>query len=144
MAVNKPKVSGELLLSIGENGSFPVISLPEVGWCLATAATKTSYEVEGKTFLCTSPKAYTGKEFAQALTNGLGVDVKYVDISNDIDNVVANNVKNGWPEWEARGILDLYGLGKMGYLQPADGMKLLTGSEGMSLEELVEKYKDAF
>ncbi|MGH7974580.1 MAG: hypothetical protein ACREBR_03555, partial [bacterium] len=70
--------------------------------------------------------------------------VKFVDTSAYTDAVVSSFVEKGFPEWQAKGMIELYGLGKLGYLKPGEGAKALSGSEAMHIEPLIEKYKDAF
>jgi uncharacterized protein YbjT (DUF2867 family) len=94
------------------DAKFDVISVEDVGHfcaCLMAGADLAKYE--NKTLNCTGPDAVTHSEIAAWFGESLKKDVKAIKfVTAKAEDAIKGMVAGGVPEWQAKGIAELYGL----------------------------------
>jgi uncharacterized protein YbjT (DUF2867 family) len=104
-------------------GRFAPLNVADIGEMAANIVTSSGHA--GKAYNVTGPELLTGEEFAAAFSEVTGRPVKYV--SPDPPTTLKSLLDSGWPEWQAKGLLELFELyasNKAAQVSP-DGERLL-------------------
>jgi NAD(P)H dehydrogenase (quinone) len=87
-------------------GRFAPLNVGDIGEMAANILTSSGHE--GKAYNVTGPELLSGEEFAAAFSEVTGKSVKYV--SPDPPTTLKSLLDSGWPEWQAKGLLELFDL----------------------------------
>ena len=131
---------GALYLGIGE-GQFAPLLVKDVGEIAANILTSEAHA--GKAYNITGPELLSGEKIAGIFSEELGHTVDY--ISPDNQSVYDSLVGAGWPEWQSKGMVELFNLfadNQAAVVSP-DGEQLL-GRPLTTLKEMVQANKAAF
>jgi uncharacterized protein YbjT (DUF2867 family) len=85
-------------------GRFAPLCVSDIGEIAANILATSGHE--GKAYVITGPELLTGDEFAAAFSEVTGSPVTYV--SPDPATTLQSLVGSGWPEWQAKGLLELF------------------------------------
>jgi len=119
------------------DAKFDVVSVDDIGnffSCLLAGPDLDKYN--GKTLNCTGPDAVTHDQVAAWFGESLKKDAKAVKfVTTKPEDALKSMVGAGWPEWQAKGVLELYAL--MDKNEPAsqlvtDDFKNLVGHKSHS------------
>jgi uncharacterized protein YbjT (DUF2867 family) len=123
------------------DGRFAPLNVGDIGEIAANILAGRGHE--GKAYVITGPELLTGDEFAAVFSEVTGKPVKYV--SPDTDTTLKSLLDSGWPEWQAKGLVELFELfatNQAAMISP-DGEKLL-GRPLTRLADYVRANKAAF
>jgi uncharacterized protein YbjT (DUF2867 family) len=98
---------------------------------------------EGKGYRLTGPRAISFHDVAATFSRVLGKDVKYVNVPSEA--VLESMVGMGFPEWIAKGYLELDEGFSEGFANSTtDAVKTLTGHPARSFEQFVRDFAQVF
>jgi uncharacterized protein YbjT (DUF2867 family) len=131
---------GSFYFGIGE-GRFAPLNVADIGEIAANILTTAGHE--NKAYNVTGPELVSGKDFADIFSKVTGKAVQYV--SPDNATTLASLKGSGWPEWQAKGLVELFNLfgDNLAAVVSPDGEKLL-GRPLTRLDQYVAANKAAF
>ncbi|HEY1182038.1 MAG TPA: SDR family oxidoreductase [Rhodocyclaceae bacterium] len=131
---------GSFYFGIGE-GRFAPLNVADIGEIAANILTTAGHE--NKAYNVTGPELVSGKDFADIFSKVTGKAVQYV--SPDNATTLASLTGSGWPEWQAKGLVELFNLfgDNLAAVVSPDGEKLL-GRPLTRLDQYVAANKAAF
>lgn len=131
---------GSFYFGIGE-GRFAPLNVGDIGEIAANILTTAGHE--NKAYNITGPELLSGNDFAQIFSKVTGKAVQY--ISPDNATTLSSLTGSGWPEWQAKGLVELFNLfgDNLAAVVSPDGEKLL-GRPLTTLEQYVSANKAAF
>lgn len=131
---------GALYLGIGE-GQFAPLNVGDIGEIAANILTTEGHA--GKAYNITGPELLSGVDFARVFSDVTGKTVQY--ISPDNATTLKSLLDSGWPEWQARGLVELFNLfaANLAAVVSPDGETLL-GRPLTRLQSYVEANQSAF
>ncbi|HWT54525.1 MAG TPA: SDR family oxidoreductase [Rhodocyclaceae bacterium] len=131
---------GSFYFGIGE-GRFAPLNVADIGEIAANILTTAGHE--NKAYNVTGPELVSGKDFADIFSKVTGKAVHYV--SPDNATTLASLTGSGWPEWQAKGLVELFNLfgDNLAAVVSPDGEKLL-GRPLTRLDQYVAANKAAF
>lgn len=122
-------------------GRFAPLNVGDIGEIAANILCTTGHE--GKAYNITGPDLLSGKDFAHVFTDVTSKNVEYVspDEATTLDSLLGS----GWPEWQAKGMLELFEVfaSDQAAVVSPDGERLL-GHPLTSLRTYVEANKSVF
>jgi len=94
------------------SAKFDCVSVDDIGvFFAALLAGPDLDKYNGKTLNCTGPDAVTHDEIAQWFGESLKKDPKAVKyVAAKPEDALKGMIGSGWPEWQAKGVLELYAL----------------------------------
>lgn len=98
---------------------------------------------ENRSYDLTGPESLTHSEIAAQLSAALGKPVEFIDITGDM--LLNALVSQGFPEWQAAGIVEdyeSYHRGEAAQISPA--VKEVTGRPATTFARFLEDHKDLF
>lgn len=122
-------------------GRFAPLNVGDIGEIAANILTSDGHE--GKAYAITGPELLSGQDFARTFTDITGKPVQYV--SPDEATTLGSMLSTGWPEWQAKGMLELFEVfatNQAAVVSP-DGERLL-GRPLTRLSSYVEANRLAF
>jgi len=131
---------GGLYFGIRE-GSLAPLNVADIGEMAANILTTAGHD--NTAYNITGPELLTGEDMAKAFTEITGKEVSYV--SPTTEQTLASLLATGWPEWQAKGMLELFEVfatNQAAVVSP-DGEKLL-GRPLTTLKSFIAKNKAAF
>jgi uncharacterized protein YbjT (DUF2867 family) len=131
---------GNFYFGIGQ-GRFAPLNVADIGEIAANILTTAGHE--NKAYNVTGPELLGGEDFAEIFSKTTGKAVQYV--SPDNATTLASLTGSGWPEWQAKGLVELFNLfgDNLAAVVSPDGEKLL-GRPLKRLEQYVADNKAAF
>ncbi|MCP8688711.1 SDR family oxidoreductase [Marinobacterium sedimentorum] len=105
------------------DGQFAPLSITDIGEIAANIMATEGHE--GQAYNITGPELLSGQDIAKVFSDVTGKSVGYV--SPDEATTLASLLDSGWPEWQAKGLLellDLFASNQAAVVSP-DGEKLL-------------------
>jgi len=90
---------------LGDKGSFPPVSVADLGKCGANCSVNWK-DHKNKAYTLTGPQVLTGAQQAEVVGLAIGKPVKYIDPGNA--EFEKSLLANGFPKWQAEGYLELY------------------------------------
>jgi NAD(P)H dehydrogenase (quinone) len=123
------------------DGRFAPLNVGDIGEIAANVLAGSGHE--GKAYVITGPELLTGDDFAAVFAEVTGKPVKYV--SPDPATTLESLLGAGWPEWQAKGLLELFEIfaTNQAALVSPDGERLL-GRPLTRLPDYVRANKAAF
>lgn len=110
---------------------------------LVAAASLTETGHEGKIYDLTGPEALTHTEMAESLSNALGRQIAFVDVSPEAMHDTL--LSAGFPVWQADGLLEDYAHYRLGEAAAiASGVHDAIGKNPRSFEEFARDYATMF
>ncbi len=94
---------GALYFGIRE-GQFAPLNVSDIGQIAANILTSDGHE--GKAYNVTGPALLSGTDMAQIFSDVTGKEVSFV--SPDEATTLSSLLDSGWPEWQAKGMLELF------------------------------------
>jgi NAD(P)H dehydrogenase (quinone) len=85
-------------------GRFAPLNVGDIGEIAANILCSAGHE--GKAYAITGPQLLSGQDFARTFTDVTGKPVQYV--SPDEATTLGSLLGAGWPEWQAKGMLELF------------------------------------
>jgi NAD(P)H dehydrogenase (quinone) len=86
------------------DGRFAPLNVGDIGEIAANLLCSAGHE--GKAYAITGPELLSGQDFARAFSDLTGKPVQYV--SPDEATTLGSLLGAGWPEWQAKGMLELF------------------------------------
>jgi uncharacterized protein YbjT (DUF2867 family) len=131
---------GSFYFGIGK-GRFAPLNVADIGEIAANILTTSGHE--NKAYNVTGPELLGGEDFAEIFSKTTGKAVQYV--SPDNATTLASLTGSGWPEWQAKGLVELFNLfgDNLAAVVSPDGEQLL-GRPLTRLEQYVADNKAAF
>lgn len=123
------------------DGRFAPLNVDDIGEIAANILATSGHE--GKAYVITGPELLGGEDFAAVFSEVIGKPVKYV--SPDPATTLKSLLDSGWPEWQAKGLLELFEVfatNQAAVISP-DGERLL-GHPLTRLVDYVRANKAAF
>lgn len=123
------------------DGRFAPLNVGDIGEIAANILASSGHE--GKAYVITGPELLTGDDFAKVFAEVTGKPVNYV--SPDPATTLESLLGAGWPEWQAKGLLELFEIfatNQAAMVSP-DGERLL-GRPLTRLVDYVRTNKAAF
>lgn len=109
----------------------------------AALAVLTGSDHKGKSYILTGPEAISFHDVAATFSKVLGKEVKYVNVPSEA--VLESMVGMGFPEWIAKGYLELDEGFSEGFANRAtDNVATLTAHPARSFEQFVRDYAQVF
>jgi NAD(P)H dehydrogenase (quinone) len=123
------------------DGEFAPLNVKDIGEIAANVLTTNGHE--GKAYNITGPELVSGQTIADTFRNITGHDVAY--ISPDEDSTLQSLLGSGWPEWQAKGVLELFEVfaSNQAAVVSPDGQALL-GRPLTKLSDYLESNKALF
>ncbi len=123
------------------DGRFAPLNIGDIGEIAANILCTGGHE--GKAYAITGPKLLTGMDFANVFSDVTGKPVRYV--SPDEATTLSSLLGSGWPEWQAKGMLELFEVfaSNQAAVVSPDGERLL-GRPLTQLRTYVEANRAAF
>lgn len=123
------------------DGRFAPLNVGDIGAIAANIVSSIGHE--GKAYNITGPELLSGAEFARIFADVTGKAVQYV--SPDQATTLGSLLGSGWPEWQAKGMLELFEVfaSNQAAVVSPDGERLL-GRPLTRLRTYVEANKAAF
>ncbi len=105
------------------DGRFAPLSVGDIGEIAANILCRSGHE--GKAYAITGPELLSGNDFAHIFGEVIGKAVQYT--SPDEATTLASLLGSGWPEWQAKGMLELFEVfaSNQAAVVSADGARLL-------------------
>jgi NAD(P)H dehydrogenase (quinone) len=123
------------------DGQFAPLNVGDIGEIAANILTSDGHD--NKAYNVTGPALVTGQEIADSFSKIINKPVNYVSPSEDatLDSLLST----GWPEWQAKGVLELFEVfaSNQAAVVSPDGEALL-GRPLTTLDAYLEKNKTAF
>lgn len=131
---------GALYFGIRE-GQFAPLNVSDIGQIAANILTSDGHE--GKAYNVTGPALLNGTDMAQIFSDVTGKEVSFV--SPDEATTLSSLLDSGWPEWQAKGLLELFEVfaSNQAAVVTPDGEQLL-GRPLTSMRGYVESNRMAF
>lgn len=131
---------GAFYFGIGE-GRFAPLSVADIGEIAANILCTQGHE--GKAYVVTGPQLLSGQDIAGVFADVTGKAVQHV--SPDDATTLASLLGAGWPEWQAKGLVELFGVfaANQAAVVSPDGERLL-GRPLTTLRSYVQANKAAF
>jgi uncharacterized protein YbjT (DUF2867 family) len=123
------------------DGRFAPSNVGDIGKIAANILTSSGHE--GKAYNITGPELLAGADFAAVFSEVTGKSVKYV--SPDPATTLKSLVDSGWPEWQAKGLMELFDVfasNQAAVISP-DGERLL-GRPLTRMADYARENKPAF
>lgn len=123
------------------DGQFAPLNIADIGEIAATILAGEGHQ--GRAYNITGPELFSGQEMAQVFAEVSGKAVAYV--SPDEPTTLASLLQSGWPEWQAKGLLELFEVfatNQAAVVSP-DGEKLL-GRPLTTLREYAQNHQQLF
>lgn len=132
--------SGKLYFGIRE-GKLAPLNVQDIGETAATILTTDGHA--NKAYNLTGPELLSGNDIAAVFSRVTGHSVDYV--SPDEDTTYASLTGSGWPEWQAKGVLELFEVfaSNQAAVVTTDGETLL-GRPLTRFEDFITANKSAF
>jgi len=123
------------------DGRFAPLNVGDIGEIAATILCTSGHE--SKAYNITGPELLSGKDFARIFADVTSKNVEYV--SPDEATTLNSLLGSGWPEWQAKGMLELFEVfaSDQAAVVSPDGERLL-GRPLTSLRTYAEANKSAF
>lgn len=123
------------------DGRFAPLNVDDIGEIAANVLCSSGHE--GKAYNITGPELLSGEDFARVFTEVTGKPVQYV--SPDEATTLSSLLGSGWPEWQAKGMLELFEVfaSNQAAVVSPDGERLL-GRPMTRLRTYVEANKATF
>lgn len=123
------------------DGRFAPLNVGDIGEIAANVLATSGHE--GKAYNITGPELLSGQDFAAVFATVTGKPVQHV--SPDNATTLASLLGSGWPEWQAKGLVELFNLfaDNLAAVVSPDGEKLL-GRPLTPLATYVAANKAAF
>jgi NAD(P)H dehydrogenase (quinone) len=123
------------------DGQFAPLNVGDIGEIAANILTSEGHE--GQAYNITGPELLSGQDFAKVFSSVTGKPVQY--ISPDNATTLQSLLDTGWPEWQAKGLVELFNLfgDNLAAVISPDGEKLL-GRPLTRLQSFVAANKSAF
>jgi NAD(P)H dehydrogenase (quinone) len=104
-------------------GRFAPLNVADIGEIAANILCSDGHE--GKAYNITAPELLCGEDFAAIFSGVTGRTVQYV--SPDQATTLKSLLDSGWPEWQAKGLVELFNLfaDNLAAVVSPDGEKLL-------------------
>lgn len=105
------------------NGRFAPLNVADIGEIAANILCSRGHE--GKAYNVTGPELLGGEDFARIFSGLTGKPVQYV--SPDEATTLKSLLDSGWPEWQAKGLVELFNLfaDNLAAVVSPDGAQLL-------------------
>lgn len=131
---------GALYLGVG-SGRFAPLNVGDIGEMAANILCTEGHA--GKAYAVSGPELLSGEDMAQIFSDVTGKPVRYV--SPDNETTLKSLVGSGWPEWQAKGLVELFNLfaANQAAIVTPDGEKLL-GRPLTRLRDYVGAQRAAF
>lgn len=122
-------------------GRFAPLNVADIGEIAANILCTAGHE--GKAYNITGPELLSGQDFADLFSEITGKTVQYV--SPDNATTLESLLASGWPEWQAKGLVELFNLfaDNLAAVVSPDGEHLL-GRPLTPLRAYLERNKAAF
>lgn len=123
------------------DGEFAPLNVKDIGEIAANVLTTSGHQ--GKAYNITGPELVSGQGIADIFNNITGQHVAY--ISPDEDTTLQSLLGSGWPEWQAKGALELFEVfaSNQAAVVSLDGQALL-GRPLTKLADYLESNKALF
>lgn len=123
------------------DGRFAPLNVGDIGEIAANILCTTGHE--GQAYNITGPQLLSGQDLAKVFADVTGHAVQYV--SPDNATTLKSLLDTGWPEWQAKGLVELFNLfgDNLAAVVSPDGERLL-GRPLTTLRAYVESHKSAF
>jgi NAD(P)H dehydrogenase (quinone) len=123
------------------DGRFAPLNVGDIGEIAANILCTSGHE--GKAYVITGPELLSGEDFARVFSDVTGKAVQYV--SPDEATTLGSLLGSGWPEWQAKGMLELFEVfaSNQAAVVSPDGERLL-GRPLTQLSSYVAANKAAF
>lgn len=123
------------------DGRFAPLNVGDIGEIAANILTTPGHESQA--YNITGPELLSGQDFAKVFSDVTGKTVQYV--SPDNATTLKSLLDTGWPEWQAKGLVELFNLfgDNLAAVVSPDGEKLL-GRPLTRLQTYIEANKAAF
>lgn len=124
-----------------KEGRFAPLNVGDIGEIAANVLTTSGHE--GHAYNLTGPELLSGQDFAKVFSDVTGKPVQY--ISPDNATTLKSLLDTGWPEWQAKGLVELFNLfgDNLAAVISPDGEKLL-GRPLTRLRDFVAANKSSF
>jgi NAD(P)H dehydrogenase (quinone) len=131
---------GAFYFGIGD-GRFAPLSVGDIGEIAANILCTEGHE--GKAYVITGPQLLSGQDIAGVFAEVTGKAVQHV--SPDDATTLASLLGAGWPEWQAKGLVELFGVfaANQAAVVSPDGERLL-GRPLTTLRSYAQANKAAF
>lgn len=86
------------------DGQFAPLNVKDIGEIAANILTTEGHD--RKAYNVTGPELLSGQNIADIFTEITGRNIAYV--SPDVDTTLESLLSTGWPEWQAKGVLELF------------------------------------
>lgn len=131
---------GQIAAPIGD-ARVSLVDVRDIAAVAAAALTEDGHE--GKTYDITGPEALTHAEIANRLSEVLGKQVRFVDISDAA--MLQALLSFHMPSWQAEGLVEDYGhYGRGEAASISQDVKSVTGSSPRDFQTFARDYKTAF
>lgn len=133
---------GTFPIATGE-GKFATMNLGDAADASLALLMKNDNSWDNKAWVITGPELLSSGEVAEIMSKSLGREIKF--ISPTPEEQLSGLLAVGWPEWQAKGVLELLDLFKnnlASFVSP--DFKTLTGKEGTKFADFFEQVKGAF
>lgn len=132
--------NGKLYLGV-RDGKFAPLNVGDIGEIAANVLTASGHE--SKAYNITGPELLSGQDIAATFSRVTGHAVDY--ISPDEQTTYESLIASGWPEWQAKGLLELFEVfaSNQAAVVTPDGEALL-GRPLTKLEDYLKSNKAAF
>jgi NAD(P)H dehydrogenase (quinone) len=123
------------------DGEFAPLNVADIGEMAANILTTSGHD--SIAYNVTGPELLSGVDMAAIFTDVIGKEVAYISPSEE--DTLASLLDSGWPEWQARGMLELFEVfatNQAAIVSP-DGEQLL-GRPMTQLNDFIAKNKRAF
>lgn len=123
------------------DGQFAPLNIADIGEIAANILASEGHE--GQAYNITGPELLLGEAMAKAFSKSIDKPVEYV--SPDEATTLASLLDSGWPEWQAKGLLELFELfaSNQAAVVSPDGEKLL-GRPLTTLDQHIESNRTLF
>jgi len=123
------------------DGRFAPLNVGDIGEIAANILCSSGHE--GKAYNITGPELLSGEDFARVFSDVTGKTVQY--ISPDNATTLSSLLGSGWPEWQAKGLVELFNLfgDNLAAVVSPDGEALL-GRPLTRFQDYVAANKTAF
>ncbi len=123
------------------DGQFAPLNIADIGEIAANILASEGHE--GQAYNITGPELLLGEAMAKAFSKSIDKPVEYVSL--DEATTLASLLDSGWPEWQAKGLLELFELfaSNQAAVVSPDGEKLL-GRPLTTLDQHIESNRTLF
>jgi len=96
----------------------------------------------GKGYNITGPEAISYADAARILSEQVGKEISYVNISEDDARKGMKDI--AWDEWPINYFMELYNIIRLGYLSQVSSVVEVTGKKPISFSQFANHYAQAF